>query len=140
MMRSAVKLIVLIALVAVACWNIGVSTCFILRLPPREVNEVEAWQKEWEPIQTRLIREGYGIGDVGYITARSLRGEEPSEREIVERTLLYYAAIPLNLVRNKMNSPFILANFKDEKPIHMPPGLAVVYDSGHGLVLFKTTQ
>ncbi len=126
---SILKSVTGIGLIAAACWNIRAYTIEVLTLPPRAANEVVNDESAWEPIHKELDRIGYGIGDVSYVTARSLRGEPVSEAESIHRMMLYYAVIP---------PPFVLADFRAERPAQLPPGLTQFYDPGNGLVLLKS--
>ena len=54
------------------------------------------------------------------------------------RAVLYYAAIPLNVVPDKLDAPFVLADFAlGGSPDQLPEGFEKVYDSGNGLLLLK---
>ncbi len=135
---SILKSVTGIGLIAAACWNIRAYTIEVLTLPPRAANEVVNDESAWEPIHKELDRIGYGIGDLSYVTARALRGEPVSEAESIHRMMLYYAVIPLNLVHDRIDTPFVLADFRAERPAQLPPGLTQFYDPGNGLVLLKS--
>ncbi len=133
-----VKYATRVGLIAIAFWNIQAYTRTVLTLPEREVNATVYWEKAWDPIHLELDRIGYRIGDLGYITSRSLRGEPMSEAEDIRRAALYFVVIPLNLLPNRMDTPFVLADFSKEKPPQLPPYLVQVYDPGNGLVLLRS--
>jgi len=111
----------------------------VLKLPSRGVYDVVGWEKAWEPIQVWLKSVGYDLGDIGYVTARSLRGEPLSEIENVHRAELYYVVIPLNLVQNRSDTPYVLGDFTAGRPTELPPGLVEVSDPGSRLVLLRNT-
>jgi len=138
MTRSTLISAAQIGLIAVVCWNLRAFTSQTLKLPARGVHDIVGWEKAWEPIGA-FLHAKYELGDIGYVTARSLRGEPLSEREDVSRIELYYVVIPLNLVPNRTDTPFVLADFTAERPNKLPPGLEEVVDSGRGLVLLKNT-
>jgi hypothetical protein len=138
MIRSVLRPVALFTLIAVACWNLGAFTTEVLKRPSREVSNVVNWEKAWKPIHTQLNIAGYEIGELGYVTARSLRGEPPSEDEINRRIELGYVVIPWHLVHNKIDAAFIVADFSVEKPAQLPPGLTPFYDPG--LLLLKSTR
>jgi hypothetical protein len=135
--RSILKRVTRVALIAVACWNIQAYTVMVFNLPAREY--AVGWDTAWQPIQQHLLSAGYSIGDIGYVTARSLRGEAPSDAEVTSWAELRYRVVPLNLVFNKQDAPFIVGDFAPERPAALPPGLTTVYDSGNGLVLLQRT-
>ena len=139
MKRSALKSAVQIGLIAVACWNVQAFTSMVLKLPSRGVYDVVGWEKAWEPIHVWLQSVGYDLGDIGYVTARSLRGEPPSEIETAHRVELYYVVIPLNLRQNRSDTPYVLGDFTFGRPTELPTGLVEVYDPGNGLVLLENT-
>jgi hypothetical protein len=136
--RSILKAIACISVIAVAAWNIRAYTTTVLTLPPREENDLVNWERAWEPVHKELTHLGYTIGDLGYVTARSLRGEPVSESENIHRAELYYVVIPLNLIHGKIDAPFVLGDFTVERPTELPPSLVQVYDGGTGLVLLKS--
>jgi hypothetical protein len=137
--RSDLKRFTHVALIAVACWNIQAFTVMVLRLPPREVNNPVGWETQWDPIQKQLTLANYRNGKLGYVTARSLRGEAASEQELTSWAELRYTVVPFDLVFNKSDAPFIVGDFAPERPAALPPGLSTVYDSGSGLVLLRST-
>src|SRR5262245_53804079 len=94
--------------IIVACWNVCTLTLLVLNFGPRENNATEAFERIWAPFFNEFVKEHYRIGDVGYITARTLRGEPPNNDDVVRRVSFYYAAIPLNVVPDKLDAPFIL--------------------------------
>ena len=139
MKRSALKSAVQIGLIAVACWNVVAFTSMVLKLPSRGVHHIVGWEKAWEPIHLWLKGVGYDVGDIGYVTARSLRGEPPSEIENVNRAELYYVVIPLNLVQNRSDTPYVLGDFTAGRPTELPPNLVEISEPGNGLVLLRNT-
>jgi hypothetical protein len=138
--RANLKSIVRIGLIGTACWNIQSYTGTVLKFPQRDANAVVQAEEAWTPIHKQLAIAGYTIGDIGYVTARSLRGEPLDNTEVGRRTALYYAVIPLNLARDDRNTPFVIGDFRLETPPQLPPDLTVVFDSGNGLVLLKRSR
>jgi hypothetical protein len=96
-------------------------------------------EKDWMPIRKQLGIEGYTIGELGLITPESLRNEPPSSAENARYIELSFAAIPLHLVRNKLDTPFVLADFTRARA-ELPPGLIPYVDPGNGLLLLKNAN
>jgi hypothetical protein len=137
-MKPTIQIVARTIVVAVAFWNIWAFTLTVLRLPPREVTNVVGWEKRWEPIRDELIRSKYRTGDLGYVTARGLRGEPVTDAEFNNRAELYYVVIPLNLIQNTIDTPFVLGDFTFNEPMpELPDGVVKVFDPGNGLVLFR---
>ena len=123
--------------IGVVCWNNLIHTRAVVRFPERAADTAVSFEEIWAPIHQQLAFAGYSIGSVGYITARSLRGEPEEGDDVARRLALFYAAIPLNPVRGKIDAPFVIGDFGVEKPTQLPPGLTLLLDPGNGLVLFK---
>ena len=138
MNRSILQRIAALILIVVACWNVWTLTLFVLNYGPREANDNVVWERLWLSFFNEFVKADYRLGDVGYITARTLRGEPPTGDDKTRRVELYYAAIPLNVVPDKLDAPFVLADFAlSGPPDQLPEGFEKVYDSGNGLLLLK---
>jgi hypothetical protein len=136
--RSMLQRLTGLVVVIVACWNVWALTLVALSYGSRESNRNVVLEKIWRPIFHEFVEAKYRLGDVGYVTARTLRGEPPTEDDVVRRVGFYYAAIPLNIVPDKLDSPFLLADFTlSGPPDELPEGFEKVYDSGDGLLLLK---
>jgi hypothetical protein len=137
--RSIVQSVIVAGLIAVACWNVADYTATVFAL--RTVStDVAGWDKLWEPMRGYLANAGYQIGDLGFVTTTSVRNGTMTEEEGLHRFYLYYAVIPLNLVPNKLDAPYVVGHFLRGKPDNLPPGLIEVYDPGNGLILLKSTR
>src|SRR5262245_18667332 len=132
MTRTTLKSIAGIGVIGIVCWNNLIHTRTVVRFPEREVNDVVIFEKMWAPVHQQLQFAGYGIGDIGYVTARSLRGEPEDNTEVGRRLALFYAAIPLNLVRGKIDTTFVIGDFGLETPRWLPPGFTLLFDPGNG--------
>jgi hypothetical protein len=138
MNRSILQRITGFLVIAVACWNVWTLTLRVLAFGSREENASVIFERLWTPVFFAFVRANYRIGDVGYITARTLRGEPPNDEDKYRRVGFYYAAIPLNVVPDKLDTPFVLADFTVSGPPDLlPQDFEKVYDSGNGLLLFK---
>jgi hypothetical protein len=137
-LRSVLKRVVSIAVIAVAIWNIKALTTTVLKLPSRDAIDIVNVERSWVPIRNQLSVEGYTIGDLGFITPESLRGEPQSSVEDARYVELTFAVIPLHLVRNKLDTRFVLADFTRARA-DLPPGLIPYVDPGNGLLLLKNT-
>jgi hypothetical protein len=126
-------------LIAVVCWNVAAYTSKVFSLRNAS-SEVAGFEKLWEPFQAYLTTVDYRIGDLGFVSSTSLAGGGITEEENIHRSQLYYVVIPLNLVPNKLDAPYIVADFLRTRPGTLPPGFVEVYDPGNGLVLLKSTR
>ena len=96
------------------------------------------WENRFLGLHYELIRQKYNGGKINYVTARSLKGEPRSDYDDLHWAALRYVAIPLLLVRDDNNTPYVLADFTDgAKPPDDPKGLIRIADSGDGLILYK---
>lgn len=137
--RSIVQHVIVAGLIVVACWNVASYTAQVFSLRTAKT-DVAGWETLWEPMRAYLKDAGYQFGDLGFVSPSSLRTGTMAEAESVHRFYLYYAVIPLNLVPGKLDAPYVVGDFLQEKPDTLPPGLIEVYDPGNGLVLFKNTR
>jgi hypothetical protein len=125
-------------LVAFTYWNLWSFSVGVGRLPAREYDPVVAWEDKFLRIHYALITEDYHSGNIEYVTARSLRGEPRTVEDDLHWFHLKYVAIPLNLVRNMPDTPYVLGDFTSGDPIpEVPEGLTKLHDSGNGLILYK---
>jgi len=130
-----------LVVIVVACWNIWTTTILVLDLGPREDTENEIFAREWPPFFYEFVKSNYRLGDVGYITARTLRGERPTIEDQARWVNFQYAAIPLNVVYDKLDVPFLIADFVlSGRPEQLPEGFDTIYDSGKGLLLLKRSS
>jgi hypothetical protein len=138
MNRSILRRIAGLVVIVVACWNVWTLTLRVLTFGSREENSNVVFEKLWIPFFIEFVKADYRIGDVGYITARTLRGEQPTNDDKVRRVNFYYAAIPLNVVPDTLNAPFVIADFAvSGPPDQLPQGFDKVYDGGNGVMLLK---
>jgi hypothetical protein len=138
MNRSILQRIAGLVVIVVACWNVWTLTLRVLTFGSREEDSNVVFERLWIPFFIEFVKADYRIGDVGYITARTLRGEQPTNDDKVRRVNFYYAAIPLNVVPDTLNAPFVIADFAvSGPPDQLPQGFDKVYDGGNGLMLLK---
>jgi hypothetical protein len=100
--------------------------------------DIENVEELWAPLRDHLNVIGYRIGDLGFVSPTSLGGM--TEEDKIHRTYLSYVAIPLNVVENKLDAPYVIGDFLRRRPDTLPPGLVEVYDPGNGLVLLKSAR
>jgi len=138
MKRSILQSIAASIVIVAACWNLWRFTLNVMSTGPREENSNVVFEKVWIPFFNEFVKADYRIGSVGYITARTLRGEAPTVEDEDRFVHFYYAAIPLNIVRDKLDAPFLLADFTiSGTPDRLPEGFDEIYDSGAGMLLLK---
>jgi hypothetical protein len=56
-----------------ACWNVWTLTLRVLTFGSREEDSNVVFERLWIPFFIEFVKADYRIGDVGYITARTLR-------------------------------------------------------------------
>ena len=153
MIRSALRCLIGVVLVAGTYWNISIFTFNTLRdLAPREMEYLEIQENRCGGIRDRLLELGY-VGNIGFITTRDLKGDPPSPEDDRKWSMAQYIFLPHILVRNNRtlagivipnaDPPFVIGDFSGDEPIPtLPTRLVTLYDDGNGLVLFqtKTTQ
>jgi len=106
--------------------------------PPGTIDDVVVRNNQFEPIVAALFEEGYRSGRIDYMSARTLRGESQPIEDDHRWAKYRFAAIPLTLVRNAPDAPYVLGDFTEDGKIPpVPEGLIVVANPENGLVLYK---
>jgi hypothetical protein len=122
--------------VVVAYWNVGIVYWTSENLPARETEEIVIQEKRLAPVRANLQSIDYR-GEIAFITNSALSGLPPSKEDDKRWGQSQYVLIPWLLVRDKRDSPFVLADFWDGPPVVPLQGLTKVYDNGSGLILFR---
>jgi hypothetical protein len=137
-MNRKLKPVAILFIILAMGWNIAGFTRSVFNLPPLEHNDLVGWEKQWLPLGLELALRSYSIGDIGFVTAATLRGQPPSELDQIRRLQLSYVAIPLNPVMGRLDTPYVIGEFTDGRPPQAPPHLIPILESGN-MVLFKNT-
>jgi hypothetical protein len=137
--RSALKFVAAATVAVFAYWNVLSVFRSSIHLPPRETEEVVMVEKRLAPVRENLLAIDYR-GEIAYITDRVLAGLPPKIDDEKKWGQFQYVLIPWVLVRDKQNTPFVLADFSDGPPAVAPEGLSKVYDDGNGLILFRANH
>lgn len=136
--RSGLEIIAAILVLAGAFNNIWEFTGFVSRFPPREADAMVLWEKRYQKIHDQLIRERYTNGKIGFVTSRSLEQRPLTEQDDQNWAALRYTSIPMLLIKNDLNVPYLLADFTHDTPqSRMIEGFTPIEDSGDGLILYK---
>ena len=107
-------------------------------MAPRQANDVVMWESRFVKLREALLREKYAEGKIAYETARSLTRKSAADYDDLHWVELRFVAIPLLLVRNDLDTPYVIADFTDGvPPPPIPDNLIKIEESGNGLVLFK---
>ncbi len=130
-MRSKLHYLATFVLVSIACVNIWAFNQYVSRFPPKEADERVIWEQRLAAIQSVLISAGYRNGDVGYLPAGALKGQTTA-REEVDWVHVRYTMIPLNVLYNTVEAPFVVAQFTGEVA-----GFTKLYDPGNGWALYQ---
>ena len=105
---------------------------------PREADNVVELEKLYVPIRIALREERYFSGDIAYASVRILKGEPINGRDNNHWARLRYASIPLNLIQDLRNVPYVIGDFTDGTAIpEALDGFVKISDPGAGLVLYK---
>ena len=131
-MRSALCRLATVVLVAVACVNIWHFNQYVSNLPPRASDDRIIWERRLSGIRVALWKAGYHSGNVGYMPAGVLKGNPRTSRENVDWVQVRYAMIPLNVLQDTLEAPFVVAEFPGDLD-----GFSTLYDARNGLVLLQ---
>jgi hypothetical protein len=105
---------------------------------PGTIDETVVRKNQFEPIHGALAAEGYRSGRIDYLSARTFRGEPRVPEEDFNWARFRFAAIPLTLVRDAPDAPYVLGDFTEDGKIPpTPQGLIVIANPLNGLVLYK---
>ena len=135
--RVILKPIAAAMLILCAYWNLLTAYRNSEYLPTRESDEVVIREARLAPIRENLLSMGYR-GEIAFVTNHSLLGLPRTPEDDKRWGQSQYAMIPWNLVRDKKNAAFVIADFWDGPPAVPLEGLTKIYDNGHGLILFRT--
>jgi len=96
------------------------------------------WENRFLGIRDALFKEDYTTGNVDYVTSHSLQGQDRTLEDDVHWAQLRYVAIPLILVRDTLDTRYVIGDFTGAGAIpDIPQNLVKIYDTGDGLILFK---
>ena len=116
-------------------WNTFTSYRAESEIPPRESNDIVLTERRLQPIRASLLNAEYR-GAVGFIGLQDLQGLPWSSEDRRRWGQAQYVMLPWMLVHGERSTPFILADFSDERGPDLP-GFSRFYDDGKGLVLFR---
>lgn len=131
-MRSGLRYLAAIVLVACACVNIGHFTRYVSNLPPRQSDDRIIWEQRLSGIRDALRKAGYNSGTVSYMPAGVLQGRQRTEREDVDWVQVRYAMIPLNVLQDTLDAPYVVAESSGSLE-----GFTTLYDARNGWVLLQ---
>jgi hypothetical protein len=131
-MRARLRYVLGVALVLCACVNIGQFAHDVFNLPPRQSDDRIIWERRLDGIRDALRKEGYTSGPIGYMPAGVLQGKPRTEREDVDWVQVRYALIPLNVLQDTLEAPYVIAETSGGVD-----GFATIYNPNNGWVLLK---
>jgi hypothetical protein len=136
---GGLRFIAISALIWVVCYNLwGFAHHPGAVPPPGTTDEIVVRNNQFQPIEAALIGAGYRSGLIDYVSARTLRGEPQTTEDDARWAKYRFAAIPLNLVRDVPDAPYVLGDFTEDGKIPpTPQELIIVANPGNGLVLYK---
>lgn len=121
-----------LVLVLCAIVNVGWFAQHVLTYPPRESDDRIMWEKRLTGIRNALIRVKYNSGNIGYMPGGVLQGKQRTQREDVDWVQVRYAMIPLNVLQDSMDAPYVIA--ESSRAVE---GFETIYDGGNGLILLQ---
>lgn len=104
----------------------------VWNLPPRESDHRIIWEQRLSGIREALRSAGYARGNIGYMPAGVLQGKPRTEREGVDWVQVRYAMIPLNVLQDTLDAPYVVAESSGSLE-----GFTTVYDPHNGWVLLQ---
>ena len=131
-MRSNLRYIAGIIVVVCATLNIGQFARYVFNLPPRQSDDRIIWEQRLDGIRNALRKAGYNSGDIGYVPAGVLQGTARTEREDVDWVQVRYAMIPLNVLQDSLEAPYVIA-----ESTHEVEGFTTFYDGSNGWILLQ---
>jgi hypothetical protein len=126
-------------LVICAYWNVISGYQIGDHLPPRETEELVVKEQALAPVRDILLLKKYK-GEIAFVTNRSLSGSPPNPEDDKRWGQSQYVMIPWVLLRDRRNTPFVIADFWDGPPAGPLEGLVKLYEDGHGLTLFRAKE
>jgi hypothetical protein len=121
-----------LALVLCGIVNVGRFAQKALTYPPAETDDRVIWERRLTGIRNALIRVQYTSGNIGYMPAGVLQGKRRTEREDVDWVQVRYAMIPLNVLQDSLDAPYVIAESSNDVE-----GFETIYDGRNGLLLLR---
>src|SRR4051812_28983881 len=131
-MIAKLRYIAAAVLVVCAFVNLGQFVKDIFTFPPRQTDDRIIWEQRLTGIRNALRKAEYTSGNIGYMPAGVLRGNPRTDREDVDWVQVRYAMIPLNVVQDSLNAPYVIAESSDDVE-----GFDTLYDGHNGLILLQ---
>ena len=131
-MRSGLCYVAGIAVTVIACVNIWQFNQYVSGFPPKESDHRFIWERRLTGVQAALIKAGYHSGNIGYMPAGVLKGNPATDREQVDWVHVRYTMIPLNVLENTLDAPFVVAETSGDLK-----GFTRLYETPDGWVLFQ---
>ena len=119
-------------LIVCAFVNLGQFIEDIFTFPPRQTDDRVLWEQRLTGIRNALRKANYNSGNVGYMPAGVLQGKERTDREDVDWVQVRYAMIPLNVLQDSLDAPYVIAESSSGVD-----GFETVFDGRNGLILLQ---
>ena len=130
--RSNLRYLAGILLVVCSCINIAHFVQYVSNLPPRQSDDRIIWEQRLTGIRDALRKAGYTTGNIGYMPAGVLQGRPRTGREDVDWVQVRYAMIPLNVLQDTLDAPYVVAESSGGLD-----GFTTLYDAHNGWVLLQ---
>ena len=128
------KLRYLAAFVLVVCGavNVGRFIEHVYTFPPRQTDDRIIWEQRLIGIRNALTKAKYNSGNIGYMPAGVLQGRQRTDREDVDWVQVRYAMIPLNVLQDSLDAPYVIS--ESSRGVD---GFETIYDAGNGWILLQ---
>ena len=119
-------------LVVCAFVNVGQFIEDVFTFPPRESDDRIIWEQRLTGIRNALRKVDYNSGNIGYMPAGVLQGNRRTDREDVDWVQVRYAMIPLNVLQDSLDAPYVIAESSRDVD-----GFETAYDGHNGWILLQ---
>jgi hypothetical protein len=131
-MMARLRCIAAAVLVFCAFVNLAQFMKDIFTFPPRQTDDRVVWEQRLTGIRNALRKAEYNSGNIGYMPAGVLQGKVRTDREDVDWVQVRYAMIPLNVLQDSLDAPYVIAESAQDVA-----GFETVYDGHNGLILLQ---
>jgi hypothetical protein len=131
-MRPKLRYLACVVVIICATLNIAQFTRHVINMPPRQSDDRIIWEQRLEGIRNALRKAGYTSGNIGYMPQGVLNGKARTEREDVDWVQVRYAMIPLNVLQDSVDAPYVIA-----ESTHSLEGFTTLYDGRNGWILLQ---
>jgi hypothetical protein len=149
--KRALVILAVSAIVGSAMWNILEFDRRVLDgVPPRNADELVMQESRFADLRIALLSAGYRSGPVDYLTPRDLTSAAPTPEDNIRWAQAQYVMLPWILLHQRHGVSgttmtdavplYAIVDFWGGSAPIVPGNFEQVYDSGRGLILFRTSK